>query len=54
MTDKPDKLIPRLFRLTADDIRMIGELRSHYDETSDAAVVRAAIRHAHWWELDPS
>jgi hypothetical protein len=48
MSEKPDKLIPRLFRFTEDEIRKIGEIRSYYAEGSDAAAVRKAIRVAHW------
>lgn len=64
MTDKPDKLIPRLFRLTADDVRMIREIGAWENEPSDASTVRLAIRRAHydvvreqtraWWAHDPS
>ena len=52
MTDKPDELIPRLFRLTADDVRMIGELRAFHDAPFDATIVRAAIRQMHFRTYD--
>ena len=48
MSEKPDKLIPRLFRFTEDDIRMIGELRETAGWQSDAETVRYAIRSAHY------
>jgi hypothetical protein len=48
MSDKPEKLIPRLFRFTEEDIRKLGELRGYYDEPSDAGAVREAIRAAHY------
>ena len=43
MTEKPDKLIPRLFRFTDDDIQKLGEMRELYAEPSDAAALRLAI-----------
>jgi hypothetical protein len=48
MSEKPEKLIPRLFRFTEDEIRKMGEIRSYYAEMSDAAAVRKAIRVTHW------
>lgn len=48
MSEKPDKLIPRLFRFTEDDIRMIGELRDAFGCQYDAEAVREAIRVAHY------
>jgi hypothetical protein len=48
MSEKPEKLIPRLFRFTKDDIRKIGEIRETVGWQSDAETVREAIRAAHW------
>jgi hypothetical protein len=48
MSEKPDKLIPRLFRFTEDDIRMIGQIRETVGWQSDAETVREAIRVAHY------
>jgi hypothetical protein len=48
MSEKPDKLIPRLFRFTADDIRKIGEIREWYAMPSDASVMRRALMNSHW------
>jgi hypothetical protein len=46
MSEKPEKLIPRLFRFTEDDIRMIGEIRQWENEPSDASTVRLALHRA--------
>jgi hypothetical protein len=59
MSEKPDKLIPRLFRFTEDDIRMIGELRELDDDPSDAFTMRRSIRFLYGYligfsENDPS
>ena len=48
MTDKPDKLIPRLFRFTDDDIQKMAEIRDWYALPSDASVMRRALMNSHW------
>ena len=48
MSEKPDKLIPQLFRFTEDDIRKIGEIRETVGWQSDAETVREAIRCTHY------
>jgi len=47
MSEKPNKLIPRLFRLTEDDIAELEELVERCGYSSAASLVRHLIRSEH-------
>jgi len=47
MSEKPDKLIPRLFRFTEDDIRKLKDMGQYFGAKTDAEAIRESLRMAH-------